>query len=395
MTESQLERGIHKKILDALIYVIDYFRIECAVIFHPRRTLAEAFRNKGSKFLHKTGAFLLANFVLSFLILGGDPITEFPFKIPWLSNQFGESFILVARYVVGIAVFLGLLQLLIKRSKVRVSSSRTFSVICYASAIFIPCSLVKRVCNQLLGQIFIDTYSSLLSQRTVNLETSDYITLAVWLATALLSILWWLWLVYLGLRSIGIERVRRLKALVLLSYFIFFGLQSLTSVASFISAFKPVFQSAVSCREIKEALSKDPPDYFKAAFLSEQIAKADFVPPYPRYFVVIRKIACYMRAYADTPLFDDIDHRIVDEALENIWNRDCEKARHILVEHLGELSADKTNPWRSFYLGWIKQLEEAGEFRDSPQFIENQDEIFVFVMSSPCPLIALFPWDGR
>lgn len=394
-SEPQLESFIHKKFFDAVIYVIDYFRIEWGVIFHPRRTLAEAFGNKGSKFLYKTGAFLFANFVLSFFILGGDPATEFPFKVSWLSNQFGESFILVVRYVVGIAVFLGLLQLLIKRSKMNVLSTRRFSVICYASAIFVPCTLVKRVCNQLVGGIFVDTWSSLLSQRTVNLETGDYVTVAVWLAMVLLSILWWLWLVYLGLRAQGIVGVRRLKAVVLLSYSIFFGFQSLTSVASFIYVCKPAFQIAIRCDEIEELLSKDPPNYPKAALLSGIVAESDLLPPYARYFVAIRGIACRMHAYANTPLFDDIDPSVVDEALESIRNRDCERARHILAEHLGELSADKTNRFRPFYLSWIKQLELAGELRDSPRFVEKEHEFYIFVISSPYPLIALFPWDGR
>lgn len=387
MPKNKIEKSIHEKVLGALIFIVSYFRVEWSMLFYPKKTFAELLKIKTSTLSFAGGAFLVANILLAQFVGGliGYRVEKFPFELPWVYEWLGDSSLLILRYLLGILVFLSLLRWFLKRSKIDISIPKTFSIICYASAIFAPFILAKRYFISVQGNILLNMASAVFSQTSLKLGIGDYAKFIFSLIVVLLFIIWWLWLIHLGLTALG---ARRTKAIICFPFSLFIIIQFIITSIYFVNIHNPFFTASkiILFRDMEKALSAEPPNYLKAALLAEKVANVKYLSPYYRYAAKIRAVAYKMA----TPLLGGGNARLVDKTLDGIKNRDYSKVQDILTKQLKKLLRDKTNPKRPLYAEWLNDLKEATELHDLPNYIDKQEELFI-CLKMPTSPIALFP----
>ncbi len=86
MVNNSIEKYFNEKITNAISFIINYVKVEFAILFNPTCTFPNLLSNKSTSL--KGPAFLGANILLAYSIglLAGYRIARFPLDIPLLKN---------------------------------------------------------------------------------------------------------------------------------------------------------------------------------------------------------------------------------------------------------------------------------------------------------------------
>lgn len=389
--KSTTEHWLQRQIVDAFRLIIGYFTTWWVIFRHPRITLckflsAESGASKGMQ----PGAFLIINVLVVLSIRGllGGHLARFPFKPNWILNISS----LVLPYLLGMMLFLFLVARLITKKGVRNHMLKILPVFCYASVVFLPFFLIRRLCSKVIEGVFINIMnmvSSILSGLPVKFFLGSYVRLLLpAVLLILIFLIWWLWLFFVGLEYVEPiqPRKKRFKNFTLACFY-FLVLKGVAIFLLWLILHSSTLGAAkiIIFHDIERALSTQPPDYATAHVLSEKIANAKGMPVYFRFAAKLRSIV-YQIA-----LFAPVDSRkpIVDQALNAFSGHNYEKFENIISKYIKELLTNKRDPMRSFYAQLARNLEEANELYKSPFYVEKERQFF-FMPLPPAP-IALFP----
>lgn len=389
MTKNKMEIEIHGKIINSLIFASRYFITFWKMLFHPRETLF-SFLSKKNDSLSASGTFLVINILIAYFVglLSGYTLPKFPFEIPYLQNIFGSSTFLWVRYILGLFVFLICLKLFLKYKDLADFIFIVFPILCYSSVVYIPITFLKGLFNSLIANDLINLLSSFLSDIPLQFGFLRLFKYLSYVLLLIIFLIWWLWLVYIGIRFLKIQSAIKLKKAMIFSLVLFFTLQLFTSLVYSTIIYWPVLKSfkIIIFNDIENELSKIPPNYFKAALLAGQISTNKKMPEYFRYVSKLKKVA-YMIA---TPFFN-ADEAITSKALKGIQEKKYTFVQEILTEYLKKLSHDDKNVKKPLYSQLIKDLEEAKEISSSSNFINYQGKTITIYFIIPPSLISLFP----
>ena len=148
-------------LLEIILYVINYFKTELAFLFSPGR----AFSQKPTFLIHPE-IFLLSNIILTYLIFK----VPVPVEISDLQTilvpikELAAYSGVILKYVIGITMFLFILAQNLKKHGINVLSRKGYSVICYASAVFLPIALIKYFLDFITGTTFMNLITPILSR---------------------------------------------------------------------------------------------------------------------------------------------------------------------------------------------------------------------------------------
>lgn len=350
------------------------------MLFHPQRVLPHS-PSTGAPYLSRPGAFLVSNIVLSYSVayLLGYSIPTFPLVIPQFNNLFGGYFFLIIRFILGLLIFLVILKWFLRYKNYERFFSAIFPVFCYSSVVYLPFVLIKGYYYNYLNDDLLNIWSDIASVAPLELShllsIAKYILISLIISVTLLS--WWLWIVYRGIRhSRIISDIKPWKALIL-TCVTFFVLQVLLISISSIIVNRGVLSSIkiLYYNEIQNELSKTPPNYARAAILSEEISDNKNLPEGLRYIYKIKKVT-YALA---TPLLGGKEG-IRMAALRGTEEKKYKHVHKLLEEHIKKLSLDNTNPRRPFYLQFMMDLEEAQQLYDSPSFVYSESGTIEFTL---------------
>ena len=370
MQNISIEKKIHDHVFCFIGYIVRYVRTLWSMLFHPQRILAIR-SSTGTPYLSRPEAFLVTNIVLSYSvaqILGYD-VPSFPLEIPQFKNLFGGYFFLIIRFILGLLIFLVILKRLVRFKNRENFFSAIFPVFCYCSVVYLPFVLIKGYSYNHLNNDLLNVWSIIASGAPLQLPNllfliAKYVLISLIISVALLS--WWLWIVHRGIRhSRIISTAKPWKALIL-TCITFFAFQMLLVSVSSIIANRDLLSSfkIILYNEIQNELSKTPPNYAGAAFLSREISDNKNLPKGMRYIYKIKQVTYELA----TPLFGGKEGISID-ALMGIEEKKYRHVHKLLEEHIKILSLDNVNPRRPFYLQFKKNLEEAQQLHDSPSFV--------------------------
>ncbi len=381
------EKETHEKVFALVTYIIRYIETCSTILLHPKRTFA----NYNSIALTKPGPFLIINILLSYSIgkiIGIYTIPEFPFEIHFLQNSFGGYAFITTRFILGFILFLLLLKCFIKYKKIDSFISVVFPIFCYGSVVYLPIILVKQIYYYSISRDIFNLLSGAFSNIPLSLNLGSYIKLIIYLTIPVVLLVWWLWLIYTGLRLSKIKSPRNLKKAILFSYITFSVIQTSLLFLLFVHEHGPLLRDmkTIITEDIDKELSKEPPNYFKASILARRIANNEKMPAYFRYAAKLREIT-YTIA---TPIFKG-DEKIVSQVLNSIKEYNYIYLQKILDEYLKSLLHNEQDSKRLLYLALIKELEEAERIRNSENFIDLNGKNLMFMLPIPTNVITLFP----
>ena len=274
--EEKLENKYYQQVLNAVTFIKEYIYTGLKIVFHPQKTFAIFQRGQSSNLYLKPGAFFAINILLTYMIreLIGAHVYRPLFKVPWLKEWIGELICLSLSFILGTLIFGGLIYFLIVRKKTKILFDKVLRTLYYCSIIFIPITFVKSYISRILVQPLMYIVPRIFSGLPVNLTTGDFVKVAISLVFPLFFILWWIISVYFGIKALKIINLRALKRIIIASYLGFFCLQFVVMTLLFFGTTWNIFKSIkiMAFEDIPKALSTEPPNYFKAALLAEQIA---------------------------------------------------------------------------------------------------------------------------
>ena len=213
-------------IYDLPAYIINYFKTFFVLLFHPRRT----FTNLPASDLMRPKEFLFINILLLYLIgkVIGYELPQFPFKILKEVLQipffYGLStfLLLLLNFIIAGLIFSFLLRLFLKNSDNQNFISVYFPIFCYSTAIYIPFILIKQVLNKIYSSFNINMMSNIVSGIHVN-GAKIILELLPYPLILFALLLWWLYLIYIGLKFI--TNKNKIKRAIALSYISFLIIQ--------------------------------------------------------------------------------------------------------------------------------------------------------------------------
>lgn len=360
MANKPIQEVIHKKVITLTILIADYFKTFLAVLVHPKVTYDELSMEGNRSELMKPGAFLIANILIFHSIdyFFGYNIPKFPFKT-LVPNPFGNFPFLILRYIIGTLLFLTILKLFIKQYKLVEFIYKTFPVICYASAIYIPYVFIHGLSGAQVGEYLFNSYPHVMQ----NICEKTFLVFSLKILFFLLIpqfvfIVWWLWIVYLGLKSTNISPSIKLKKAIIISPIIFIIIELSTMLtasyimnASTLGALKIVYSGSID-----EIMAQESPNYFEAMFIAESVSDNKQMPEYGRYAYKLIK----MSSAIAIPTFRN-DKTVIAEILKGIKSHDYKYVETIISTHIDSLSAN---------IDLKKELKEVVELRNSPSFID-------------------------
>jgi hypothetical protein len=370
-------------------FIIDQLKLAASILFRPKKTLYNLLQEKKVSLLKAT-TFLLINILLvySFKKLLRFEVNKF--SLAEVAPILGNISLLSIRFILGIFIFVMIIRILYRPRLRKGSISRLFIIVCYASAIFFPFLVVKTFVSGWFGNIFLNIAYSVFSKSKIEFGVGETIRLILGISLIVFFVIWWLWLIYYGLKlSYPENKTAGLKSLVLLSFCLFFLIQSLSVTILSIKYYRPLFLSLkIIMYDLDKVLTQKPPNYLKAALLCNQIAEAK--PGLPPYYVYAAKIRAVTYKLATPNLFD-VDNKILKIALGNIEKGNYLEAQNMLTNYLKRLQANKQDVKRPFYNQLLKTIEEADKILSSPDFVDRSrgEELRLFLPFLPAPFILL------
>ena len=269
--------------------------------------------------------------------------------------------------------------------------SSVFPVLCYSSVLYLPFIVVKRFCDIQIGSDFYDFVYSILSGFTIKPSLVNYFRLSLYLLIHLLLVLWWLYLVYIGLKSLFPQNTRLglIKA-VTFSYMLFLAVQTVSSftILGFEQGVVLRNQWTLATDEIGRELAKTPPRYLQAASLSERLYEDETLPEYGRYAFKLKKIA-YILA---NPFYKQ-DSRFISGALHYSEIKQYRDLETLLNKYLRTAVLNDRDILRPLYVSLIQDLDDAIKLRTSPTFVNLQGKSvnLYYTWVVPDSFVALYP----
>ncbi|OGW39684.1 MAG: hypothetical protein A2Y97_13760 [Nitrospirae bacterium RBG_13_39_12] len=393
MFKMQNEKKTHKYIFGLVRYISVYFNTIWSMLFYPKKTLTNHFSMDRSPDLMKPGAFLMTNILLTHSVYAifGYEGPEFPFKVSFLKNiipSYVNYTFSIASIILGLTIFFLIMKRVMKNKNLDDFLNLVFPVLCYSSVVYLP-SIVFEIINTLIfGGDIQNLLLSFLNPASMRITFITCIKLLVYLLIPLMMLVWWLWLVYKGLKCSGYEAKVSPKKVVIFSYGIFLIIQITLLLFTFGIVYGAIFRDikTIIFEDIEKELTKNPPNYLKAAILAEHIANNEMMPEYARY-VSILKETTYTLA---SPLYRTED-KIIVQALKHLKERDYSTLEIFLSEYLEKVSYNREDLMSQLYIGLINDLEKAKELRNSPNFVNLHGKFVNFMFIFPSSLIRLSP----
>ena len=362
-------------IYDLPAYIINYFKTFFVLLFHPRRT----FKNLPALDLMGPREFLFINILLLYFIgkIIGYEFPHFPFKIPKEALQipffYGLStfLLLLLRFIIGILIFSFLLGLFLKIKDIKNYISFYFPVFCYSTVVYIPFILIEHALNKSYSSIGINVLSNIFSGIHVN-GAKIILKLLPYPLIRFALLLWWLYLIYIGLKFI--TNKNQIKRAIALSYVSFLIIQLFVTVIAFIALNYSTYKDAhlVYLNETgKTNFIGNPPNYMNAAILTGKIAHNKDFPKYIRYIYTLRETVYWMAIYK-------ANGKIVSRAL-----KDFKEKNYIDVQNVLNLELDNCSTHNLIYCPMLKEfLKESDKLRGSANFVDFKKRFLNITLST-------------
>ena len=362
-------------IYDLPAYIINYFKTFFVLLFHPRRT----FTNLPASDLMRPKEFLSINILLLYLIgkVIGYELPQFPFKILKEVLQipcfYGLStfLLLLLNFAIAGSIFSFLLRLFLKNSDNQNFISVYFPIFCYSTAIYIPFILIKQVLNKIYSSFNINMMSNIVSGIHVN-GAKIILELLPYPLILFALLLWWLYLIYIGLKFI--TNKNKIKRAIALSYISFLIIQLFVTVIAFIALNYSTYKDAhlVYLNETgKTNFIGNPPNYMNAAILTGKIAHNKDFPKYIRYIYTLRETVYWMAIYKT-------NGKIVSRAL-----KDFKEKNYIDVQNVLNLELDNCSTHNLIYCPMLKEfLKESDKLRGSANFVDFKKRFLNITLST-------------
>ena len=356
-----MEKENHEKVFGTINSIIRYIATFWAMLFYPKRTLAEL----DSPNLIRPGYFLLINIFLSVSLAQfiDYDIVSFPISNPILQRLTGSSFISL-RFFLGISIFLLLLRLFLKWGSLRTFIKLLLPVFCYSSVLYLPIIFVEHNYSNYVRKDFFDIVTKIISGLPTEVDTSTYFKFLLYGLIRLVFLAWWLRILYLGIAFLKMDSPIKIKRALVFSCLIFFAFQTVIFLVLFNKINGPTIESflIIADKKVEKELSLNPPNYIKAAMLSDTVAENHYMPEYVRYVYKLKKII------SEVGMFK-VNDNLISKGLSGLRDEDYDHVRDILNEEL------KVSSVGSYYIQAIrKDLEDAEKFRNSPFFIDLHKE---------------------
>lgn len=357
-----MENQNHEKVFRIITYIIRYIATYWAMLFYPKRTLAEINSTKLVRF----GSFLLINMVLALSAaqFTGYEISSFPIKSPLLQSLTGTSYILV-RLFIGLSIFLLLLKSFMKWHNLNAFIKLVLPVLCYCSVLYLPMVLVEGCYSEYVMKDFVHILSRFVAGLPIKLSIYNYVELVLNFIIPIIFLFWWLRLVYLGIYSLKLQSAIKIKRAIVLSYLLFFVFQTLTSSAFFLKTNIPTIQSflILGYNKVETELSLNPPNYFEATYLASKVSENKYMPDYVRYIFKLKQIISEIGLLKG-------DQNLISEGLRGLRDRNYDYVRDILIEDMKRSSGDN-----NYYKTAVrKDIEDAVKLRNSASFVDLHKE---------------------
>ncbi len=360
MLNKPAQDEIVKKLIELPSLVGEYFRTIFSVLVHPIATFDKVLtRSIGSAQFGPT-AFFVTNILTVNLIdhLCGYDIPKLPFETTLIKNPFGNFPFIVLRYLFGTLLFLYIFKLLVKEDSFSILIKKIFPIVCYASAIYIPYAVFHGFIGMIIGEYILDEFTDISN----NADQLAYIAyqfkiLAFFAIPKIAFISWWLWVVYLGLKSIGLSSLKNIKKAIVIAPIIFLMVQFSTVLVATYVINSPTIRAVkiVYTGEIYEILNQDNPNYFNAMFIADEVSSNKQIPEYGRYAYKLIKVASSI----SIPMFHN-EKTVVSEINRNIGNHDFDNVEYIITKHIDSLRSN---------LDLKRELSDIVALRNSPTFV--------------------------
>ena len=362
-------------IYDLPAYIINYFKTFFVLLFHPRRT----FTNLPASDLMRPKEFLSINILLLYLIgkVIGYELPQFPFKILKEVLQipffYGLStfLLLLLNFAIAGSIFSFLLRLFLKNSDNQNFISVYFPIFCYSTAIYIPFILIKQVLNKIYSSFNINMMSNIVSGIHVN-GAKIILELLPYPLILFALLLWWLYLIYIGLKFI--TNKNKIKRAIALSYISFLIIQLFVTVIAFIALNYSTYKDAhlVYLNETgKTNFTGNPPNYMNAAILTGKIANNRDFPKYIRYIYTLRETVYWMAFYKT-------NGKIVSKAL-----KDFKEKNYIDVQNVLNLELENCSIHNLIYCPILKEfLKESDKLKRSANFVDFKKRFLNIALST-------------
>lgn len=360
MLNKPAQEEIFQKLIGLPSIIGEYFKTLFSVLVHPIATFDKVLtKNIGSTQLGPA-VFFVTNILTVHLIdhLFGYDIPKFPFETTLIQNPFGNFPFIVLRYLFGTFLFLFIFKLLMKEYRFSILIKQVFPIVCYASAIYIPYAFFHGLVGMKIGEYILDSSTDILN----NAGQLAYIEyqlkiLAFFIIPQIAFIAWWLWVVYLGLKSIRLSTSKNIKKAIAITPIIFVMVQiSTVLIASYILNSSTIRAlEIVYTGKIYKILDQDNTNYINAMFLADEVSSNKQIPEYGRYAYKLIKVASSI----SIPTFHN-EKTVVSEIKRNIKNHDFDNVEYIITKHIDSLRSN---------VDLKRELSEIVALRNSPTFV--------------------------
>lgn len=375
---------------DILSFIISYFVTFWAIFRHPRSTIPKLIHpDESSADGMLPSAFFVANILLvfSFRKMLGFSLSDFPLPL-----QGGITFpIAFLRYLLGFLVLLAFLLLFVSRRDFPRGMTQIAPVLCYASVVYLPLSFIGMLLSRIFAYQIIksfaalfDYFTSIGNRELLQIEWFSFIVLIVLLIFYAACVLWWLYLIYVGLKSIDLQLpYNALRKLLWACFFYLLtkgGSIFLVSVILYLNTIVTILQWG----KLERVILENPFKCGTALVLAEQVSNDDTLPIYPRYVGSIVSASCISALFIQ----NDGGKKEIEQAITAIRESKFELARSILENYISELPKSKLS---GRVMMVKKTLKKADELYKSPDFFVLKAEGFMLTIGIPSAPIALFP----
>ncbi|MCG3113377.1 MAG: hypothetical protein MCM46_16300 [Candidatus Manganitrophus sp. SB1] len=386
-SESKNREGWHQQIENVLDSLTSYFITLWTLLRNPRAQLSYLLSSDKKPYKAISPyTFLITNIVIVLTVeeIFGYSIPEFPLpeflhQLPWIP-KFPFS---VIPYLLGGLVISTLLLFFVSRSDFPHEIKRVAPVVCYASVVYLPFSLIE-----MLAPNIFDTFWLSISNRQLPPSSSSFlIEFLAFVSFYCLGVMWWLYLLHLGMQSVNLQflyngRTETL-AFAAVSYL---GIKLAVYLLMGTFYMAQLLAAKNQLEELKGAIMADPPNYSACHLLAIKVSANDLLPIFYRYKASMMAAGCLPAVF----LPEERDSKALKQVIEAIRNSDHRTTRENLEGYFTELGKNKTSGYPSIHKMGSDFLKQADEFYKSPQFVEYKGEVTIGIISSDT-LIALFP----
>ena len=384
------EKRLQDRFDDVLGFIVSYFPTLWMVIRTPRINLPKLLPpdEKSQKGM-LPGAFLITNILLVFSIykLFGCSLPVYYFEFNWITNLP----VALLRYLLGLLVFSILLLLTVSRKDFPRGLIRIAPIVCYASALYLPISLVVIVMDFSARPLALVALEAIGNRSLPNFGLSIIIPLvifSIFLIIFFVLVIQWLRIIHYGLQIIKLKNPyngKRRKIVFAFSSFIFVQIILILLISA--KNNWAGFENLNHWNTLKKEIVENPIKCGTANKYAQPISlNENKIFDHPRYVSYIVLAACYPIQFST----ESVESNELAPIFKALRESEFEKARKKLEEYYEELMKNKD--LKSTFLGEYgnSQLKKAKDLYQSPDFLKLEGDVNLLFDLAPRP-IALFP----